>query len=152
MQRCAPLVSYVACQVLRDLLELLEPSAHGLLCSRLRGASSRASLSQERYDRHRQATNVPAEGTEAHSKVIVPSCTVRLLCIFLCAFQACGHEYGARSGQGAGEARVQHALAGVIRISSAVALRGASTIRKAMHLLARIPVCLVSGSADEEVR
>ena len=69
VQFCAPHVYCVACQVLRDIFELPGTSAHDLLCSGLRGASNRASLSQEGYDRHRQATNVPAEGTEAYSKV-----------------------------------------------------------------------------------
>ena len=61
----APHVYCIACQVLRNIFDLPGTSAHDLLCSGLRGASNRASLSQEGYDRHRQATNVPAEGTEA---------------------------------------------------------------------------------------
>ena len=81
-----------------------------------------------------------------------PLAAGRLLCTFLLALQGFGHQHGACGDQRTRGACVQHALAGVLRIPSAGALRGASMMRKAVHLLAFVPVRLVSGSADQEVR
>ena len=58
-----------------------------------------------------------------------PLAAGRLLCIVLHALQGFGHQHGAGGDQRTRGARVQHALAGVLRIPPAGALRGARMLR-----------------------
>lgn len=134
--RCSPHVDCFACQVLRDLLELFGASAHSLLCSGLRGAPDWGSLSQASHDCHRQAANVPAEGAEAHTKVSVLACQADMRIISLRVPQGIGHEHGARGQQRARRARIQHAVAGVVPIPAAGALRGEPMTRRPVRMCA----------------
>ena len=90
-------------------------------------------------------------GSIFKSMLAFPLAAGRLLRICLFALQGSGHQHGACGDQRTRGARVQHALAGVLCIPSACALRGAAVGRKAVHLLALFPVCLVSGFANEEM-